>query len=187
MSKVNEALKDFGIAEATLPSGLAAQKRKYDKMLAELEAAKQEVGEDEEEKLAELEEALFEYGEEVIANLDILASKRAEKEEEAKAREERKKARQAKNKAKAAAKAPEPKPAPEPVSQVEPEPEVEAEVSDTIAEMVNAAGQVAEEQALEAEVVEEKKESSGLTLSSLLIGGLVLLTTYGAYNYFKKK
>lgn len=187
MSKVNEALKDFGIAESTLPSGLAAQKRKYDKMLAELEAAKQEVEEGEEEKLAELEEALFEYGEEIIGNLDILAAKRAEKEELAKARAEKKKAREAKKKAEAAAKAPEPTPAPEPVSQEAPEPEVEEDAKDTIAEMVNAAGEVAEEQAQEAEVMEEKEESSGLSLSSILIGGLVLLTTYGAYNYFKKK
>ena len=53
--------------------------------------------------------------------------------------------------------------------------------------MVNAAGEVAEQQAQEAEVMEEKEESSGLSLSSILIGGLVLLTTYGAYNYFKRK
>jgi hypothetical protein len=187
MSKVNEALRDFGIAESSLPSGLAAQKRKYDKMLAQLEVAKQEVGWEEEGKLEELESEIFEYGEEIIGNLDLLATKRAEKEEAAKARAERKKAREAKKRAAAAAKAPEPTPAPEPVSQETPEPEVEEDAKDTIAEMVNAAGEVAEQQAQEAEVMEEKEESSGLSLSSILIGGLVLLTTYGAYNYFKRK
>ena len=54
--------------------------------------------------------------------------------------------------------------------------------------MVIATGdEVEEPEQEEVDAKDEEEESSGSGLSSILIGGLVLLTTFGAYNYFKRR
>ena len=193
MSKLNEALRDLGIEENSLPAGIAQRIRKYDRMVGELDKAKEEVGEDEAEKLEQLESEVFEYGEDIIASLYELSETRKLKAEQERLKEERKKAREAKKKAKAAKAEPTPKPEPapepepEPVHEPTPEPEPQpAEPAEKPkGEMANASGEDNGEEPIEPEIVEEK--SSGIGLGTILIGGLVLLTTYGAYNYFKRR
>lgn len=193
MSKLNEALRDLGIEENSLPAGIAQRIRKYDRMVGELDKAKEEVGEDEAEKLEQLESEVFEYGEDIIASLYELSETRKLKAEQERLKEERKKAREAKKKAKAVkaeptpkpepAPEPEPEPAPEPTPEPTPQPAAPVEKSE--GEMANASGEDNGEEPIEPEIVEEK--SSGIGLGTILIGGLVLLTTYGAYNYFKRR
>lgn len=193
MSKLNEALRDLGIEENSLPAGIAQRIRKYDRMVGELDKAKEEVGEDEAEKLEQLESEVFEYGEDIIASLYELSETRKLKAEQERLKEERKKAREAKKKAKAVkaeptpkpepAPEPEPEPAPEPTPEPEPQPAAPAEKPE--GEMANASGEDNGEEPIEPEIIEEK--SSGIGLGTILIGGLVLLTTFGAYNYFKRR
>jgi TolA-binding protein len=193
MSKLNEALRDLGIEENSLPAGIAQRIRKYDRMVGELDKAKEEVGEDEAEKLEQLESEVFEYREDIIASLYELSETRKLKAEQERLKEERKKAREAKKKAKAVkaeptpkpepAPEPEPEPAPEPTPEPEPQPAAPAEKPE--GEMANASGEDNGEEPIEPEIVEEK--SSGIGLGTILIGGLVLLTTFGAYNYFKRR
>lgn len=199
MSKIDDTLKELGIDANSLPSGLAARKRKYDRLHSEFMKAVDEAGEDDFEKLQELEASVEDYGEDLAEALITLGEKRAEKAEKERIKEERRKAREAKRKEKevaakqaeeAAAKQPEA--TTESSEDAEPETEPAKAAAPTAAkpeaEMANATGEEVEQ--VEAEVeepTEEKEESSGVGLGSILIGGLVLLTTFGAYNYFKRR
>lgn len=192
MSKVQETLRDLEIVESSLPAGLSARKMKFDRMLKTLEQARAQVGETgENEKLEQLEEELFEYQEDLIAGLNELASKRVEKAEQARIREEKKQAREAKKKAQAAKAAPTPEPTPDPEPKPEPTPEPKPQPAPTPAAPsaegeVNASG-ADDKEILEPEIVEEEPKSEGIGLGTILLGGLVLLTTFGAYNYFKRR
>ena len=199
MSKIDDTLKELGIDANSLPSGLAARKRKYDRLHSEFMKAVDEAGEDDFEKLQELEASVEDYGEDLAEALITLGEKRAEKAEKERIKEERRKAREAKRKEKeAAAKqaeeadAKQPEATTESSEDAEPETEPAKAAAPTAAkpeaEMANATGEEVEQ--VEAEVeepTEEKEESSGVGLGSILIGGLVLLTTFGAYNYFKRR
>ncbi len=199
MSKIDDTLNELGIDANSLPSGLAARKRKYDRLHSEFMKAVDEAGEDDFEKLQELEASVEDYGEDLAEALITLGEKRAEKAEKERIREERRKAREAKRKEKeAAAKqaeeadAKQPEATTESSEDAEPETEPAKAAAPTAAkpeaEMANATGEEVEQ--VEAEVeepTEEKEESSGIGLGSILIGGLVLLTTFGAYNYFKRR
>lgn len=199
MSKIDDTLKELGIDANSLPSGLAARKRKYDRLHSEFMKAVDEAGEDDFEKLQELEASVEDYGEDLAEALITLGEKRAEKAEKERIKEERRKAREAKRKEKeAAAKqaeeadAKQPEATTESSEDAEPETEPAKAAAPTAAkpeaEMANATGEEVEQ--VEAEVeepTEEKEESSGIGLGSILIGGLVLLTTFGAYNYFKRR
>ena len=188
MSKIDDTLNELGIDGNSLPSGLAARKRKYDRLHSEFMKAVDEAGEDDFDKLQELEASVEDYGEDLAEALVTLGEKRAEKAEKERAKEERRKAREAKRKEKeaaaaaAAAKKPEETPEPENDAESQVEPEIKTAPTETKpeAEMVNATGDEVEEP-------EQEEESSGSGLSSILIGGLVLLTTFGAYNYFKRR
>lgn len=200
MSKIDDTLKELGIDANSLPSGLAARKRKYDRLHSEFMKAVDEAGEDDFEKLQQLEASVEDYGEDLAEALITLGEKRAEKAEKERLKEERRKAREAKRKEKeeAAAKqaeeaaAKQPEATTESSEDAEPETEPAKAAAPTAAkpeaEMANATGEEVEQ--VEAEVeepTEEKEESSGVGLGSILIGGLVLLTTFGAYNYFKRR
>jgi outer membrane biosynthesis protein TonB len=192
MSKVQETLRDLGIVESSLPAGLSARMMKYDRMLKTLEQARAEVEETgENEKLEQLEEELFEYQEDLIAGLNELSSKRAEKAEQARIREEKKQAREAKKKAQAAKAAPKPEPTPEPESEPERTPEAEPQPAPTpdasSAEGEANASGAEDGEIHEPEIMEEEPKSEGIGLGTILLGGLVLLTTFGAYNYFKRR
>lgn len=191
MSKIDDTLKELGIDANSLPSGLAARKRKYDRLHSEFMKAVDEAGEDDFEKLQELEASVEDYGEDLAEALITLGEKRAEKAEKERLKEERRKAREAKRKEKEAA-AKQPEATTESSEDAEPETEPAKAAAPTAAkpeaEMANATGEEVEQ--VEAEVeepTEEKEESSGVGLGSILIGGLVLLTTFGAYNYFKRR
>jgi cobalamin biosynthesis Mg chelatase CobN len=199
MSKIDDTLNELGIDGNSLPSGLAARKRKYDRLHSEFMKAVDEAGEDDFDKLQELEASVEDYGEDLAEALVTLGEKRAEKAEKERLKEERRKAREAKRKEKeAAAKqaeeaaAKQPEATTESSEDAEPETEPAKAAAPTAAkpeaEMANATGEEVEQ--VEAEVeepTEEKEESSGVGLGSILIGGLVLLTTFGAYNYFKRR
>jgi cobalamin biosynthesis Mg chelatase CobN len=191
MSKIDDTLKELGIDANSLPSGLAARKRKYDRLHSEFMKAVDEAGEDDFEKLQEIEASVEDYGEDLAEALITLGEKRAEKAEKERLKEERRKAREAKRKEKEAA-AKQPEATTESSEDAEPETEPAKADAPTAAkpeaEMANATGEQVEQ--VEAEVeepTEEKEESSGVGLGSILIGGLVLLTTFGAYNYFKRR
>lgn len=199
MSKIDDTLKELGIDANSLPSGLAARKRKYDRLHSEFMKAVDEAGEDDFEKLQELEASVEDYGEDLAEALITLGEKRAEKAEKERLKEERRKAREAKRKEKEAAAnqaeeaaAKQPEATTDSSEDAEPETEPAKAAAPTAAkpeaEMANATGEEVEQ--VEAEVeepTEEKEESSGVGLGSILIGGLVLLTTFGAYNYFKRR
>ncbi len=196
MSKIDDTLNELGIDANSLPSGLAARKRKYDRLHSEFMKAVDEAGEDDFEKLQELEASVEDYGEDLAEALVTLGEKRAEKAEKERVKEERRKAREAKRKEKeaaaaaAAAKKPEETPEPENDAESQVEPEIKTAPTETKpeAEMVNATGdEVEEPEQEEVDAKDEEEESSGSGLSSILIGGLVLLTTFGAYNYFKRR
>jgi len=180
MSKVQETLRDLEIVESSLPAGLFARKKKYDRMLEVIEKAKVEVAETgENEKLEQLDEALFEYQEDLIAGLNELAFNRAEKAKTDRIRDEKRKALEAKKKAKAAKAAPKPEPTPETEHQPALSPTEEPAGVE-----VDASG--AEDGEIhEPEIVKEKSEDIGL--GTILLGGLVLLTTFGAYNYYNRR
>ncbi len=194
MSKIDDTLNELGIDGNSLPSGLAARKRKYDRLHSEFMKAVDEAGEDDFDKLQELEASVEDYGEDLAEALITLGEKRAEKAEKERVKEERRKAREAKRKEKeaaaAAAAAEKPEETPEPKNDAESETEPAKAAAPTAtkpeAEMVSATGDEVEEPEAEEVDVEEEK-SSGSGLSSILIGGLVLLTTFGAYNYFKRR
>jgi cobalamin biosynthesis Mg chelatase CobN len=198
MSKIDDTLNELGIDANSLPSGLAARKRKYDRLHSEFMKAVDEAGEDDFEKLQELEASVEDYGEDLAEALITLGEKRAEKQEKERVREERRKAREAKRKEKedaakeaqeAAAK--EPEATTEQSQDAEPKTEPATAAAPTAkkpeAEMANATGEEAEEVEAEAEDLSQEEESSGIGFGSILIGGLVLLTTFGAYNYFKRR
>lgn len=192
MSKIDDTLNELGIDGNSLPSGLAARKRKYDRLHSEFLKAVDEAGEDDFDKLQELEASVEDYGEDLAEALVTLGEKRAEKAEKERVKEERREAREAKRKENEAAVAEKPEETPEPVNdadiQVEPETKAAPTATKAEAEMVNAAGDEAEEPEVEeVDVKDKEEESSGSGLSSILIGGLVLLTTFGAYNYFKRR
>ncbi len=197
MTKIDDTLNELGIDANSLPSGIAARKRKYDRLHSEFLKAVDEAGEEDFEKLQEIEASVEDYGEDLAEALITLGEKRAEKAEKERVQQERRKAREAKRKEKedsaaAAAAAKKPEATPEPLKDAEPQTEPESAPASTAtkpeAEMVNATGEEAEEIKADPEDLPEvEEESSGSGLSSILIGGLVLLTTFGAYNYFKRR
>jgi len=192
MSKIDDTLNELGIDGNSLPSGLAARKRKYDRLHSEFVKAVDEAGEDDFDKLQELEASVEDYGEDLAEALVTLGENRAEKAEKERVKEERRKAREAKRKEKEAAVAEKPEETPEPVNDAESKTEPVKEAAPTAtkpeAEMVSATGdEVEEPEVEEVDVKDKEEESSGSGLSSILIGGLVLLTTFGAYNYFKRR
>ena len=190
MSKIDDTLKELGIDANSLPSGLAARKRKYARLHSEFMKAVDEAGEDDFEKLQELEASVEDYGEDLAEALITLGEKRAEKAEKERIREERRKAREAKRKEKEANATP-PQAEPEATKNAEPATEPAPAAAPTAkepeAEMANATGDEVEEAEVEEVANEEEEKSSGVGLGTILIGGLVLLTTFGAYNYFKRR
>lgn len=184
MSKIDDTLNELGIDANSLPSGLAARKRKYDRLHSEFMKAVDEAGEDDFEKLQELEASVEDYGEDLAEALITLGEKRAEKAEKERIREERRKAREAKRKEKEANATP---PQAEPEATKNAEPAAAPTAKEPEAEMANATGDEVEEPEVEEVANEEEEKSSGVGLGTILIGGLVLLTTFGAYNYFKRR
>lgn len=198
MSKVNETLSELGIDETTLPAGLGMKKRKYDRMISELKTAKEDVGDDEvaQARIVYLEDEVFEYGEDLIAGLHVLADKRAEKEEKERAKEERRLAREAKRKEaeqkKAENDAVESKDEDAQAEKTESSSdasaeEVDAEHEQDEAETMDEAEPATSEEEMANATGSEEEKSSGIGLGTILIGGLVLVTTFGAYNYFKRR
>ena len=160
MKSIQDTIDSLGLTGKKFSGVINKQIAKYEKLVSQAKAVEAEVADFNEEEMADYEN--------FIAYVDSYHNEVAEKLAKIAQRESQKSA--------SAPKVPKPAEQPQVEAPKEDKPKVEEPtIEDAVGDELNNTPAVED----------EKKGGSGL--GTIFLGGLVLLTTFGAYNYFKRR